>query len=105
MLDKAYFIIYLPSAYHPEWRGNKLAEEPHMFTIPASLQERFEAKMRDSDVPEQVHLHYRRWLRFYLDFCLRYHTSSNRQESPQLFLQKLRDKKQADWQLPQGCKI
>ncbi len=73
-----------------------------MFTISKALQTRFDAKMRESDVPEKLHAHYRKWLRYYRDFCLKYDAPADRRESLPLFLKKLAEKKQVDWQQKQA---
>jgi hypothetical protein len=51
-----------------------------MSIIFESLQARFDAKMRERNVPEKSRVHYLKWLRYYRDFCLKYDTPANRRE-------------------------
>ena len=74
-----------------------------MFTISESLQVRFDAKMRERDVPKKLHAHFRKWLRYYRDFCRKYDVPADRRESLPLFLKKFAEKKQADWQQKQAA--
>ena len=63
-----------------------------MLSIPSSLQTQFEACLRNKKVPNRTHASYKKWLRFYLDFCLKYHFSPTRRESLSYFLGKLQEK-------------
>jgi hypothetical protein len=73
-----------------------------MLPIPAALQASFEAYLRAGKIPETAHAYYKKWLRFYLDFCRKYRAAPSRRESLPLFLQKLQEKKQAEWQQQQA---
>ncbi len=53
-------------------------------------------------IPLPAHFHYRKWLRYYLDFCLRYHHKPADKESLAPFVQKLKDKKQTEQQRKQA---
>ncbi len=65
-----------------------------MLSIPSSLQEQFAVCLRNKKVPNRAHASYKKWLRFYLDFCLKYHFTPNQKESFTHFLGKLHEKKQ-----------
>jgi hypothetical protein len=43
-----------------------------MYSIPLQLQAEFETLLRNRPVPTGLHPHYKKWLRFYLDFCQKY---------------------------------
>ena len=43
-------------------------------------------------MPVRAHFYYRKWLKYYLDFCLKYHHEKSKKESLPHFLQKLKDK-------------
>jgi hypothetical protein len=73
-----------------------------MLPIPAALQASFEAYLRAGKIPETAHAYYKKWLRFYLDFCRKYHAAPSRRESLPLFQQKLHEKKQPEWQQQQA---
>jgi integrase len=51
--------------------------------------------MTDHSVPSDQRNDYLKWLRFYLDFCLKYHHAPRDEESLSPFLQKLTEKRQA----------
>ena len=44
----------------------------------------------------------RKWLKYYLDFCLKYHHEKSKKESLPHFLQKLKDKNQTEEQRKQA---
>ena len=43
-----------------------------MLEIPAPLREQFEAYLRNKPVPNSWRGAYKKWLRYYLDFCSKY---------------------------------
>ena len=47
--------------------------ELRMLTISEVLQTQFEAGLRNKAIPKQTHGLYKKWLRYYLDFCHKYH--------------------------------
>jgi hypothetical protein len=53
-------------------------------------------------VPPAQHNYYKKWLRCYLDFCDKYRVEAASPKSQAQFLDKLREKKQADWQIQQA---
>ena len=65
-----------------------------MLSIPSSLMAQFAVCLRNNEVPNRAHQSYKKWLRFYLDFCHKYHHAPNQKESLFLFLGKLQEKKQ-----------
>lgn len=54
-------------------------------------------------VPSIQHNSYKKWLRFYLDFCAKYRLPDSSSKSLPQFLSKLREKKQADEQIMQAA--
>ena len=50
--------------------------------------------LKENSIPFDKHSQYIKWLRFYLDFCEKYHFSENDSDSLPHFIQKLTDKKQ-----------
>jgi hypothetical protein len=73
-----------------------------MNTVPNGVMSRYEAilKMRNIDVP--LYADYRKWLRYYLDFCAKYPVPESKSERIRLFSEKLRDKKQSEQQRQQA---
>jgi hypothetical protein len=63
-----------------------------MQAIPPALQTRFEDHLRSKAIPDPLLWSYRKWLRYYLDYCEKYHFSSRDQNSLPRFIGKLRDK-------------
>lgn len=74
-----------------------------MIAASAALLARFETYLIANKVSENSHAYYKKWLRFYLDFCAKYLLDPTRRESLATFLQKLRDKKQTDMQQQQAA--
>lgn len=62
----------------------------------SDLLERFVAVLEERGVPSTQHAYYRKWLRYYLDFCDKYRVEATSPKSQAQFLDKLREKKQAD---------
>jgi len=75
-----------------------------MDNIPLQLQAEFGTLLRNRSVPTGLHPHYKKWLRFYLDFCQKYRFSETDQKSLDHFLIKLQEKKQTDMHIP-GCQM
>ncbi len=73
-----------------------------MISIPAALLTRFEECLFAHNIADTYHIHYKKWLRFYLDFCEKYLVEPTRRESLDAFMQKLKDKKQTERQQQQA---
>jgi len=69
-----------------------------MQAIPLELQTKFEGHLRRKAIPDPLIWFYRKWLRYYLDYCAKYHFSSRDQNSLSRFIAKLRDKNQTEQQ-------
>ena len=65
-----------------------------MLSIPSSLQEQFVVCLQNKDVPKRAHASYKKWLRFYLDFCKKYNFAPDQKQSISHFIGKLQEKKQ-----------
>ena len=73
-----------------------------MLKIPSALQTQFETCLRNTTMPKHVQAAYTKWLRYYLDFCQRYHFPHAQKESLPRFLHKLQEKKQTKAQQQQA---
>lgn len=73
-----------------------------MLAIPPDLLSRYDSALAQDEIPEYQRAHYRRWLRFYLDFCAKYEHAALERETVRAFLRKLREKGQADWMRKQA---
>jgi integron integrase len=70
-----------------------------MLAIPENVLSRFNEVLRQRAVQEPFHVYYRKWLRYFLDFCGRYPPPETKSEQVRLFIEKLKSKKQT----PQQC--
>ena len=70
-----------------------------MLPIPEYISVQFNNVLRQRAIPESFHVHYRKWLRYFLDFCEKYPPPEAKSEQVRLFIEKLKSKKQT----PQQC--
>ena len=75
-----------------------------MRKIPDGLWTVFDREMEAASVPLEQRQDYRKWLRYYLDFCGKYGHSIVRQESLPPFLAKLMSKNQSADRCSQACR-
>jgi hypothetical protein len=80
-------------------RGNNIsASKPQvlevMQPIPPHILAQFNNALHQQAVTESAHGHYRKWLRYFLDFRRNYSPSADTSEQLRLFFAKLRAKKQ-----------
>ncbi|HWP49159.1 MAG TPA: integron integrase [Candidatus Limnocylindrales bacterium] len=73
-----------------------------MLNIPSALRTQFETCLRNTAIPKHAHAAYIKWLRYYLDFCQKYHFPHTQRESLPHFLHKLQEKKQTKAQQQQA---
>lgn len=62
----------------------------------------YNAALIKKGVSLPAHFHYRKWLRYYPDLCLKYHHEPVNKESLAPFIQKLKDKNQTEQQRKQA---
>ena len=74
-----------------------------MVHVPAHIVARCDAMLRETSVPPTHHPQYKKWLRFYLDFCHTYHHPDTRPESLPQFVHTLQEKKQTATQQQQAA--
>ena len=74
-----------------------------MLTIPPETLTLFVALMEKRTVPSIQHNFYKKWLRYYLDFCAKYRLPDFSSKSLTQFLTKLREKKQTEAQIKQAA--
>ena len=73
-----------------------------MIKVPSDIASRFNTSLADKAIPKNLHFHYRKWLRYYLDFCKKYGHGHLSKKSVSSFIKKLRDKKQSTQQQKQA---
>lgn len=66
-----------------------------MLQIPAQIANQFETYIGQQGIPSSQHGYYLKWLRYYLDFCHKYHFEQGKSKSLSAFLKKLDEKKQS----------
>lgn len=75
-----------------------------MIRVPDRLWRKFDEYLADAGVPGQEHRAYRKWLRYYLDFCSKYRHAYGEASSVPLFLAKLKSKRQGPAAREQAAK-
>ena len=73
-----------------------------MRNVPAYIQAKFKATLNSKDIPVNQHVHFLKWLRFYLDFCDKYAFDSYDPQSIPHFIAKLQSKRQGAFQQDQA---
>ena len=63
---------------------------------------RFREMLKKRAVPSELHQYYYKWLRYYLDYCAKYHLPEKSSRSLTQFLLKLKEKKQTEEQQKQA---
>ena len=74
-----------------------------MLLIPDDILTHFDAVLKKRAVPYSSHKEYKKWLRYYLDFCGKYPLPDSNSERVKLFIDKLRQKKQTPKQQEQAA--
>jgi hypothetical protein len=74
-----------------------------MIKVPSEFLSRFDTYIKNKQIPDSIRPLYIKWLRYYFDFCKKYHFGHSRRESLPQFLEKLREKKQTSQQLQQAA--
>lgn len=73
-----------------------------MLAIPSALQSKFEERLRNESIPNNLKGQYKKWLQYYLDFCSKYHFPHIDKNSLPRFILKLQEKKQTTAQQEQA---
>jgi len=73
-----------------------------MIKVPAGLWRRYDEQLEGANVPSGDRADYRKWLRYYLDFCHKYGHAYAASDSLPPFLEKLASKRQGDAQRGQA---
>ena len=75
-----------------------IEKEITMFAIPNAVMNQYDAVLRTRAVPISQRSDYKKWLRFFYDFCAKYPVPDSTSERVRLFSEKLRAKKQTEVQ-------
>ncbi len=74
-----------------------------MLPIPPELETQFEEHLVKSLIPKGLHGVYKKWLRYYLDFCRKYHFPPAQRQILPRFIDKLKGRKQSPSQRQQAA--
>ncbi|MGB5156045.1 hypothetical protein [Desulfobacterium sp. N47] len=73
-----------------------------MLPVPFQILEQFEIYFKNQITPKNLQWAYKKWLRYYLDFCGKYNLPSAYKDSLPEFIKKLHEKKQSKEQQDQA---
>jgi len=73
-----------------------------MLPVPAKIDSGFFAFLEKRGIKPTYHNYYKKWLRYYLDYCFKYHCDPLNPQSLTNFLNKLKEKKQTAFQQKQA---
>ena len=102
-LGKLFLTFWLDFLYIMRYVRLSRFGELDMLSIPSALQAQFEECLRNKAIPKKTHGSYKKWLRYYLDFCKKYDFPDARRGSLPPFLRKLKGKKQTKAQQEQAA--
>jgi predicted phosphoadenosine phosphosulfate sulfurtransferase len=66
-----------------------------MFNIPNELWSKYGMILTKKTIPVSFHNHYKKWLRYYLDYCHKYKQPYSDRQSLKKFTEKLQEKNQS----------
>jgi hypothetical protein len=69
-----------------------------MLLVPRRLYALYAAHLKLRDIAASQHAEYKKWLRYFLDFCDKYSPPASKSERIRLFCEKLREKRQTEAQ-------
>jgi integron integrase len=73
-----------------------------MKQIPSHLKILYDEHLKNKAIAKSAHFHYLKWLRYYLDFCEKYHLDQLKKENVVYFIQKLKARQQTAQQQKQA---
>lgn len=77
--------------------------EVAMILVPHAIYSEYLVHLQNRGVSPALHTEYRKWLRYFLDFCVKYPLPKEKPEQVRLFCDKLREKKQSESQRKQAA--
>ncbi len=70
--------------------------------VPADIAKKYSMLLRNKGIPPRNHYHFQKWLRYYADFCQKYHFILADKDSLPHFVRKLHEKSQSVYQRKQA---
>ena len=74
-----------------------------MLKIPSQIVSLYDELLAKTALPVRSHFLYKKWLRYYLDFCHKYHFEPSIRQNISRFLNKLEEKNQNEQQKKQAA--
>ncbi len=74
-----------------------------MLELPKPIELVFQSEIEEKAIPKQIWCYYKKWLRYYLDFCSKYGFVSDDLESLEAFTRKLAEKRQDPFKQKQAA--
>lgn len=74
-----------------------------MLPLATDLEKSYGALLLQREIPASHHQYYKKWLRYFLNFCAKYPSDQGNADQVQLFLQKLRSRNQTSFQCRQAA--
>jgi len=76
-----------------------------MIVIPSALRSKFEKRLQAHKIALPQHHRYLKWLRYYLDFCFKYHNIPTNILSFATFTKKLQENNQSTFQQVKAARV
>ncbi len=73
-----------------------------MLPVPDQILSPYKEILTRKNIPQHYRPYYHKWLRYYLDFCNKYSHPSNDEKSLSLFIRKLQEKNEKEFQIRQA---
>ena len=72
-----------------------------MLQIPQDIYTKFNMLLGNRSIPKSEHNNFKKWIRYYFDFCKKYNHHTSKNESLSFFIKKLQEKYQSSDQQKQ----
>jgi hypothetical protein len=83
--------------------SDTLQKESILYHVPNTVISRYESILKKREVPIASFKDYKKWLRYFHDFCAKHPVPEPKSEQVRLFIEKLREKKQTGAQCRQAA--
>lgn len=74
-----------------------------MISISPDILAQYDVVLKRRAIPASRHADYKKWLRYFLDYCGKYPVPASKSDQVRLFVEKLREKKQSTEQQKQAA--
>lgn len=70
-----------------------------MISISPDILEQYDVVLKRRGIPASRHADYKKWLRYFLDYCGKYSVPASKSDQVRLFVEKLCEKKQSTYSI------